>query len=147
MTIWSTYFTAIGNILWPFGIFCGHLVYFFPFWYFHHEKSGNPAYGIEIESLLFHFGESSATNGARQRADFRIVRRRSVVVHVLEVSAEADGVKVVEAGCLDELVLADDVAQADGTRARGNVAFGEELLKSRPADILTGNSDFDQPPF
>jgi hypothetical protein len=23
----------IWNILWPFGIFCGHLVYFFPFWY------------------------------------------------------------------------------------------------------------------
>jgi hypothetical protein len=22
------------NILWPFGIFCGHLVYFSPFWYF-----------------------------------------------------------------------------------------------------------------
>jgi hypothetical protein len=22
------YFTAIGNILWPFGIFCGYLVYF-----------------------------------------------------------------------------------------------------------------------
>jgi hypothetical protein len=28
------YFTAIGNILWPFGIFCGNLVYFPPFWYF-----------------------------------------------------------------------------------------------------------------
>jgi hypothetical protein len=29
------YFTAIGNILWPFGIFCGNLVYFPPvlvFW-------------------------------------------------------------------------------------------------------------------
>jgi hypothetical protein len=22
------YFTAIGNMLWPFGVFCGHLVYF-----------------------------------------------------------------------------------------------------------------------
>jgi hypothetical protein len=27
------YFTAIGNILWKFSIFCGHLVYLFPFWY------------------------------------------------------------------------------------------------------------------
>jgi hypothetical protein len=44
-------FTAIGNILGPFGIFCGHLVcifcghlvYFSPFWYFFREKSGNPA--------------------------------------------------------------------------------------------------------
>jgi hypothetical protein len=26
-------FTAIGNILWSLGIFCGHLVYFSPFWY------------------------------------------------------------------------------------------------------------------
>jgi hypothetical protein len=24
------YFAAIGNILWPFGIFCGNLVYIFP---------------------------------------------------------------------------------------------------------------------
>jgi hypothetical protein len=28
------YFTAIGNILWLFGIFGGTLVYFSPFWYF-----------------------------------------------------------------------------------------------------------------
>jgi hypothetical protein len=28
------YFIAIGNILWPFDILCGHLVYFSPFWYF-----------------------------------------------------------------------------------------------------------------
>jgi hypothetical protein len=27
------YFTAIGNILWPFGIFYGHLVYFMAIWY------------------------------------------------------------------------------------------------------------------
>jgi hypothetical protein len=28
------YFTAIGNILWAFGILCGHLVDISPFWYF-----------------------------------------------------------------------------------------------------------------
>jgi fatty acid desaturase len=28
------YFTAIVNILGAFGIFCGHLVYFSPIWYF-----------------------------------------------------------------------------------------------------------------
>jgi ABC-type spermidine/putrescine transport system permease subunit II len=28
------YFTAIGNSLGPVGIFCGHLVYISPFWYF-----------------------------------------------------------------------------------------------------------------
>jgi hypothetical protein len=27
------YFTVIENILWIFGIYCGHLIYFFPFWY------------------------------------------------------------------------------------------------------------------
>jgi hypothetical protein len=46
---------AIGNILWPFGIFHGHLVYFMAIWYIcwlvgiffllgilYQEKSGNP---------------------------------------------------------------------------------------------------------
>jgi hypothetical protein len=33
------YFTAIGNILGPFGIFCGHLV---SFGMLYQEKSGNP---------------------------------------------------------------------------------------------------------
>jgi hypothetical protein len=36
------YFTAIGNILWPFGIFCGHLEYFPHFGILYQEKSGNP---------------------------------------------------------------------------------------------------------
>jgi hypothetical protein len=33
------YFTAICYGLWTFGMFCGNLVQFFPFW----NKSGNPA--------------------------------------------------------------------------------------------------------
>jgi phosphotransferase system glucose/maltose/N-acetylglucosamine-specific IIC component len=33
------YFTAIGNILWPFGIFCDNLVYFFPFLVFWTKKN------------------------------------------------------------------------------------------------------------
>jgi hypothetical protein len=36
------YFTAIGNILWPFGILCGIL---------DHGKSGNP--GVVHHSVLF----------------------------------------------------------------------------------------------
>jgi hypothetical protein len=36
------YFTAIGNILWPFGIFCGNLVYLSPFWYFGPRKIWQP---------------------------------------------------------------------------------------------------------
>jgi hypothetical protein len=36
------YFTAIVSILWPFGIFCGHLVYFPRFGILYQEKSGNP---------------------------------------------------------------------------------------------------------
>jgi hypothetical protein len=36
------YFTAIGNILWPFGIFCGRLVYFSPFWYLVPRKIWQP---------------------------------------------------------------------------------------------------------
>jgi hypothetical protein len=34
--------TAIGNILWPFGIFCGNLVYFPRFGILDQGKSGNP---------------------------------------------------------------------------------------------------------
>jgi hypothetical protein len=37
------YFSAIGNILWAFVIFCGYLVYFSPLGILHQEKSGNPA--------------------------------------------------------------------------------------------------------
>jgi hypothetical protein len=36
------YFTTIGNILWPFGIFCGHLVHIPRFGILYQEKSGNP---------------------------------------------------------------------------------------------------------
>jgi hypothetical protein len=36
------YFTAIENILWPFHIYCGHLVYFPRFGTLYQEKSGNP---------------------------------------------------------------------------------------------------------
>jgi hypothetical protein len=37
------YFTTIWYILWPFGIFYGHLVYFSHFGLLYYEKSGNPA--------------------------------------------------------------------------------------------------------
>jgi hypothetical protein len=37
------YFTPHWNILWPFGIFCGKLVYIYLFWYIAPKKSGNPA--------------------------------------------------------------------------------------------------------
>jgi hypothetical protein len=36
-------FTAILSILWPFGIFRGHLVYFSRFGMLHRDKSGNHA--------------------------------------------------------------------------------------------------------
>jgi hypothetical protein len=36
------HFTAIGNILLPFGILCGHLVFFPRFGMLYQEKSGNP---------------------------------------------------------------------------------------------------------
>jgi hypothetical protein len=40
------YFTAVGNILGPFDIFCGHLVYFPPFWYFVPRKIWQPWPGV-----------------------------------------------------------------------------------------------------
>jgi hypothetical protein len=36
------YFKPIGNMLWPFAIFCGNLVCFSPFRVLDQEKSGNP---------------------------------------------------------------------------------------------------------
>jgi hypothetical protein len=36
------YFTAIANILWLFGIFCGHLVYYSPFGYVVPRKMWQP---------------------------------------------------------------------------------------------------------
>jgi hypothetical protein len=56
MTIWSI-FTAIGNILWPFGIFCGNLVYFSPFGYFGPRKIWQPCpcdYSINCFLSDFH---------------------------------------------------------------------------------------------
>jgi hypothetical protein len=37
------YFTAIWYNLWPFGIVCGNLVYFYVLICLDREKSGNPA--------------------------------------------------------------------------------------------------------
>jgi hypothetical protein len=44
------YFMAIGNILWPFGVFCGNLVYFPRFGILVQEKSGNP--GMHTDKIL-----------------------------------------------------------------------------------------------
>jgi hypothetical protein len=42
------YFMAIWNILWPFGIFCGNLVYWSPFWYFGPRKIWQPFYLVLV---------------------------------------------------------------------------------------------------
>jgi hypothetical protein len=45
------YFRAIGNILWPFVIFCGNLEAIFSrFGMLYREKSGNPALGHGLKS-------------------------------------------------------------------------------------------------
>jgi hypothetical protein len=49
----SVYFKGILNILWPFGAFCGNLVYFSRFGMSYQEKSGNPVEEAEIEGLGF----------------------------------------------------------------------------------------------
>jgi hypothetical protein len=46
------YFTAVGNILWPFGVFCGHLVCFPRSGILYQEKSGNPATKMRMEPGL-----------------------------------------------------------------------------------------------
>jgi hypothetical protein len=60
------YFTAILCILWSFGIFCGHLVYFVVIWYIlcflyistrfgklYQEKSGKPAGKTRASCVVF----------------------------------------------------------------------------------------------
>jgi hypothetical protein len=47
MAIWNSLQT-FGDILWPFGIFCGNLVYFSPFWYFVPRKIWQPWRRFEI---------------------------------------------------------------------------------------------------
>jgi hypothetical protein len=55
------YFTAIWNMLWQFGIFCGHsaifitpiLVYFSRFGMLCQEKSGNPVQGSSADNKMF----------------------------------------------------------------------------------------------
>jgi hypothetical protein len=62
MTIWSTYFTAIGNILWPFGIFCGNLVYFSPLWYFGPIKIWQPCPLHSLAGIRSHELQASIFN-------------------------------------------------------------------------------------
>jgi hypothetical protein len=45
------YFMAIWDILWPFGIFYGHLVHFFGFGIMYQEKSGNPGSNVFFQCL------------------------------------------------------------------------------------------------
>jgi hypothetical protein len=47
IAVWSTYFTAIWYILWPFRIFCGHFVYFVAILY---------TYFVAILYILWLFG-------------------------------------------------------------------------------------------
>jgi hypothetical protein len=47
------YFRAIGNILWPFGIFYGNLVYFPRFGFLDQEQSGNPAINQGDQGPIF----------------------------------------------------------------------------------------------
>jgi uncharacterized oligopeptide transporter (OPT) family protein len=60
------YFTAIGNILWPFGIFCGNWVYFFPFLvYWIKINLATLVMGLEIESV-----QGIGTQGGRVARQF-----------------------------------------------------------------------------
>jgi hypothetical protein len=59
VAIWYMYFVAIWHILWPFGIFCGHLAYFVAIWniffrfgMLYDEKSGIPGHKGHCEGSL-----------------------------------------------------------------------------------------------
>ena len=51
-----------------------------------------------------------------------------VLAHALDIVAEASGVEVVVAVGLDEHVLVNNVVEADGAGAGGNVGLCQELL-------------------
>jgi hypothetical protein len=76
------YLTAIGNILWPFGIFCGHLVYFPPFWYFVPRKIWQPgwraAVGDKIQKLSS-VGRLPLSQVVIRVARFSLVQRTKTV--------------------------------------------------------------------
>jgi hypothetical protein len=67
------YFTAIGNILCPFGIFCVHLVYFPPFWYFGPRKIWQPWY--RRGHLSSHFDKFQFADPAEKRATSRSLQQ------------------------------------------------------------------------
>jgi hypothetical protein len=46
------YFTAIGHILWPFGMFCDHFVYFPTFWYVVPRKIWQPWCELGLSEVL-----------------------------------------------------------------------------------------------
>jgi hypothetical protein len=52
------YFTAIGNILWPVGTFCAHLVRFSGFGIMFQEKSGNPGRKQDKKPIKLFFFQS-----------------------------------------------------------------------------------------
>jgi hypothetical protein len=47
------YFTALWNNLWPFGILCGHLVYFSSFGMFEPRKIWQSCTNLEFEKTRF----------------------------------------------------------------------------------------------
>jgi hypothetical protein len=56
------YLTSIGNILWPFGIFCGHLVNISPFWYFGPRKIWQPCHAESAKFNKTLFSPSRGEN-------------------------------------------------------------------------------------
>jgi hypothetical protein len=57
------YFTAIGNIIWPLGIFCGNLVYFSAFWNFGPRKIWRPWFtqqGVNVTLPVLQYEHLSA---------------------------------------------------------------------------------------
>jgi hypothetical protein len=70
------YFMAIGSILRPLGIICGHMVYFMVIWYsfprfgmLHQEKSGNPCF--EAHAYVERNFEQEGWIGRLTRAEHR----------------------------------------------------------------------------
>jgi hypothetical protein len=77
------YFKAIWYNLWQFGIVCGYLVYFSPFWYFVPRKIWQPWVGVKVRRRSAHPNPLSFSKNESnwiKKDERKGIRRKKVTV-------------------------------------------------------------------
>ena len=77
-----------------------------------------------------HFRQLSSTNRTIKFFVWRVVFFW-IVTHVLDVTAKAECVEIMEANRLDEVILTDNVTKANRAWASGDISFGQKLLHQK----------------